>query len=292
VPARFRTGVAAGVVEVSVPGAPVMEAHLENGLLELTRPPYPSLDEMRRGLSHLASTPMSVRTELFLDDAEAARWPWECVRTGSVLRRQPGRPPPAGEPAPVLTVQLSVLDEDSRGGRPAASMLFKDYSGRAFEVPQRAPLDPTGHGGILHAVAEPVDRRGHPALQLTGGALLTAESFANRLPGGPWLVILDLALSRYDHDAVEQLTAANAFCWYLVRAHPDLDVVCGPLSDDPRIGGVRELAGLLDAGRPLAEVAEALQQRLRSSGNGAPWRGFVSVSTDRPDRRYRLQGSA
>ncbi|MFI5892243.1 hypothetical protein ACIA5D_19265 [Actinoplanes sp. NPDC051513] len=298
VPLLLRTVPDAGQVEVNVPGEQLHLADMTDALASLTRPPYTVLDEMGRVLPGRADWAADARADLILTDPEAARWPWEAARGDlppAVLRRRRERPLAADEPRPAPVVLLGVLNERSKHGALALDELTRGYDGRTVVQPRlfQNPDEALPGGGILHVIAEPVDRRGYPALQLTTGELLTAESFAKRLTGGPWLVILDVALSSYDHDAVEQLAVANAFCWYLVRAHFEVDVICGPLSDAGRSDGVRELARRLGQGVSPAEVAAVLQRPMRAGPrNRAPWRDVVSVSTDRPDRRYRLGGPA
>jgi len=231
-----------------------------------------------------------------LADADSARWPWEVAVRGeaTVVRRQTLTPPvPAAEPQPPRTVLVTIPNERKDRGH-VADLVSSYYGGRATVLPRLFPTGgplPPG-GGILHVVADPVQRRGLPALQLPAGDLLTAESMARSLGDGPWLVILDLVLNADDYDAAEQLMIGNVFCWHLVRNAPDVDVLCGTFSANDRIGSLRRLAGHLAAGEHLAAVADDLRHARPALPGGAPWRDFVALSTDRPDRRYRLADPA
>jgi hypothetical protein len=121
--------------------------------------------------------------------------------------------------------------------------------------------------------------------------VLTAETLAQSLRGGPRLLVLDLVLSKSDYDAAEQLMIANAFCWHLVRSAPDVDVICGMFSAGDRVGSLTRLVEQLHEGRPLAAIAGDLQRGHPTLPGGRPrWRVFVAVSTDHPNRRYRLEG--
>jgi tetratricopeptide (TPR) repeat protein len=279
-----------------LPPVPLPPDIVNWGAADLVRSPAVILDRLREALL----TPY-VRDRLrgsetprlhLLADAEAARWPWEVAVRGEagVLRRQAGTPRITARPEPSRTVLVTIPNERKDRGH-VADLVTSYYDGRATILPRLFPTSsplPPG-GGILHVVADPVQRRGLPGLQLPSGDLLTAESMARSLGDGPWLVILDLVLTADDYDAAEQLMIGNVFCWHLVRNAPDVDVLCGMFSAGDRIDSLRRLAGHLAAGEPLTTVGDDLQRaRPALPGGRPPWRDFVSLSTDSPYRRYRL----
>lgn len=271
---------------------------MDDGAAELSRDADQLIGKMGLLLPIRTAWSTGTRIDLYFADPDTARWPWESAWTETappVLRRQRERTAPGDRPPPIATVLSTVLSEQSMRSFPLEA-LNDAYGGLATPAPSglfRESVSRPPQGGVLHVVAEPVHRRGYPALSLAGVDVLTAETFAQRLPGGPWLVILDLDLSRYHRDAAEQLTFANAFSWYLVRAHRDVDVICGQLGDRAPSEVVRRLARGLGAGDSLTELAGRLQRSTVALRDNQPsWRGFVSVSTDHPDRRYRLDGAA
>jgi hypothetical protein len=289
------------------------------GPYALARAPGQFLQQLRKTLeiTDLDRAPLPADSRplhLYLATEDAARWPWEAAMIDDsgtstaeqpldgvqlMLRRQRHPRPPGDEPPVVSPAVLVTLLNEQRDRGHTLSLLDSFYGDRAKLIVQR-PVggtisDPAAEAArILHVIAEPVQRNRIPALQVSKGDHLTAESLALSIGAGPRLLILDLALSGSDFDAAEQVMIANAFCWHLVRMAPELDVLCGMFGGgNDRVGSLRQLVEHVAAGDSLATtIADLQRNRALLPGGRHPVRDVVSLTSDHPDRRFLLGGQA
>lgn len=292
---RISTGARDGDLEIVRQGTGphtttvIPAAALADGPYQLARAGAALLDLLGSALVPAGAAGRPARGgpwSLHLADADAARWPWEAGAIPSpagVTRRQSGLLAPAGDPVVASPGVLVAVLRPERSRGPVADRLAGLYHERATVHARPFPGQPVPVDcRIVHLVADAVQRRRLPALRVGDGDIITAESLAVALGPGPLLLILDLTLSGSDFDAAEQLMAANAFAWHLVRSTPQVDVICASLGTGERRARLIED---LHAGNPLAGIAADLQ-RARPG-----WRDAVAVSTDQPARRYLLGGT-
>lgn len=246
--------------------------------------------------------------QLDIRDDAAARWPWELARPfghplipinrrGCVIRaaRRTARTRSKGHVASP-EAYVAVLN-DRKTFSHVTNLLMELYGalsravpGTPYELMAGASLSHPNRR-IVHLVADPVERRRGPALELTSGDHLTPERLATAIdPRLPTLLILDLVLAPSGSLAAEQLMLANDFCWNLVRNAPDLSVLCGVFTDSgDHLDRLQLLLdGLRDA-RPLSDVVGRLQ-RFSFESHSPYLRDCYSLSTDAPQQVFHLGG--
>ncbi|WP_347975582.1 hypothetical protein [Microbacterium sp. ProA8] len=250
----------------------------------------------------------SADTVLALDirDEAAARWPWELSSMGGrpMAARQRGVVVRTGRRASVSPEEeavrsteayVAILNERHDYGH-SAGMLSDAYGRRArhgdpygLAEGELRRLGPST--SIVHLVAEPIERRRAPALQLADDHL-TPERLAGAIGHRrPALLILDLALGDSPSIAAEQLMLANAFCWHLIRNAPAVSAVCGSFSAAPDPSGrLALLLSGLRGGMPLADVVGLLQRHRHRPFRNEHLRSFVSLNSEAFQRRFVLEG--
>jgi hypothetical protein len=236
-----------------------------------------------------------------LDEA-SARWPWELAliagrppasRQGGAVVRTGRRASlsPREETVHSAEVYVAILNERKQRGH-SAGVLSELYGRRArlgdpYGLVEGELIRSAARARVIHLVAEPIERRRAPALQLADDHL-TPERLANAIGHRrPALLILDLALGDSPSVTAEQVMLANAFCWHLVRNAPDVSAICGSFSVAPDSSG--RLPLLLDglrSGTPLARVVGSLQRRHRPDDD---LRSFVSLNSEAFRRRFVLE---
>jgi hypothetical protein len=249
---------------------------------------------------------------LSIGDEDAARWPWELATidgvpvvlhpgVNGVLRQHtPIRPEALDEDLSSRGVVVAILVEHRDRGH-AAELLDAFYGAdaelivvRSIEEIRDAHIDQHSRLLIRHLITKPVEHQNFPALELNDGSDADSKSIAAALGERPQLVILDPVLSSSNDDAAEQIMAANALCWRLMRRAPEISILCGVFAGaNDRVASLRLLAAHLAAGNTLATTVGDLQRfRPVLPGGRHPLRDVVSLNAGNPHRRVRLSRSA
>ncbi|MFE5409417.1 hypothetical protein [Microbacterium sp. NPDC056569] len=257
-----------------------------------------SVGEVARWLDEAAEPVLALR----IHDEAAARWPWELAsigdrplasRHGAAVVRTGRRASLSPREATIHSSEVYVANLNERKLRSYSAGALSEYYGYSarhadpYGIAQGELTRFSPSARIIHLVAEPIERRRAPALQL-GGDHLTPERLANAIGHSrSALVILDLALGDSSSVAAEQLMLANAFCWHLVRNAPDVSAICGSFSVSPDSSGrLQRLVEGLRRGLPLAQVVGSLQRQQRPD---ADLHAVVSLNSEAFRRRFVLE---